>query len=147
MSLHDLPKYPNLNLAEGASKPAAPPLNEQNPEVFRQKRVEARRTNEEYPVDPAARNRNRGDPAILTSGRRIGGSYSQADGRAKTVFHRYGEAYFLAAISDGSWQSTDDFGRSNKEEELAGNSPTRQPEVVSVLSKPTAVTAAVGRKK
>ena len=71
---------------------------------------------------------------------------SEADGRAKTVFHRYGGKYFLAAISDGSRQSTYDFGRSNKEKELAGNSPTRQPEVVSVLSKPTAVTADVGRK-
>jgi hypothetical protein len=71
---------------------------------------------------------------------------SEADGRARAVFHRYGEAYFLAAISDGSWQSTYDFGRSTKEKELAGNSPTRQPEVVSVLSNPTAVTADVGRK-
>jgi hypothetical protein len=72
---------------------------------------------------------------------------SKADGRAKTVFHRYGGAYFLAAISDGSWQSSYDFARSNKEKELARNSPTRQPEVVSVLSKPTAVSADVGRKK
>ncbi len=71
---------------------------------------------------------------------------SKADGRAKTIFHRYGGAYFLAAISDGSWQSSYDFGRSNKEKELSRNSPTQQPEVVSVLSKPTAVTADVGRK-
>jgi len=71
---------------------------------------------------------------------------SEADVRARTVFHRYGGEYFLAAISDGSWQSTYDFGRSNKEKELARNGPTRQPEVVSVLSKPTAVTADVGRK-
>jgi hypothetical protein len=71
---------------------------------------------------------------------------SEADVRARTVFRRYGGEYFLAAISDGSWQSTYDFGRSNKEKELARNSPTRQPEVVSVLSKPTAVTADVGRK-
>ena len=72
---------------------------------------------------------------------------SKADGRAKSVFHRYGGAYFLAAISDGSWQSTYDFGRSNEEKELAANSPTRQPEAVSVLSKPTPVTADIGRKK
>jgi hypothetical protein len=71
---------------------------------------------------------------------------SKADGRARTIFHRYGEAYFLAAISDGSRQSTYDFGRSNKEKELAGDSLTRQPEVVSVLSKPTAVTADAGRQ-
>jgi len=70
-----------------------------------------------------------------------------ADGRARAVFHRYGGEYFLAAISDGSWQSTYDLGRSNKEKELANKTPTRQPEVVTVLSKPTAVTADVGRKK
>lgn len=74
------------------------------------------------------------------------GSAKEVDGRARTVFHRYGGEYFLAAISDGSWQSTYDFGRSNKEKELARNSPTRQPEVVSVLSKSSAVTADVGRK-
>ncbi len=74
-------------------------------------------------------------------------SAKPADGRAKTVFHRYGGAYFLAAISDGSWQSTYAFRRSNNEKELAANSPTRQLEEVSVLSKPTAVTADIGRKK
>jgi hypothetical protein len=72
---------------------------------------------------------------------------SEADGRARTVFHRYAGEYFLAAISDGSWQSTYDFGRSNKEKELIVKNRTRQPEVVSVLSKPTAVTADVRRKK
>jgi exodeoxyribonuclease-5 len=36
LSLHDLPKYPNLDLTEGERKPTAPPLNEQTPEVFRQ---------------------------------------------------------------------------------------------------------------
>ncbi len=48
------------------------------------------------------------------------GSSKEVDGRARAVFHRYGGAYFLAAISDGSWQSTYDLDRSNKEEELAG---------------------------
>jgi hypothetical protein len=69
-----------------------------------------------------------------------------ADGRARAVFHRYGGAYFLAAISDGSWQSTYDLGRSKKEKELANKSPTRQPEVVSVLSNGAVVTAGIGRK-
>jgi exodeoxyribonuclease-5 len=36
LSLHELPKYPNLDLTEGERKPTAPPLNEQTPEVFRQ---------------------------------------------------------------------------------------------------------------
>jgi hypothetical protein len=67
------------------------------------------------------------------------GSASKADGQAKTVFHRYGGAYFLAAISDGSWRSTYAFRRSNKETELAKQSPTRQPEVVSALSNGTVV--------
>ena len=71
---------------------------------------------------------------------------SKADGRAKTVFHRYGGAYFLAGISNGSWQSTYDFGRSNKEKELIVKNRTQQPEVISVLSNGTAVTADVGRK-
>jgi hypothetical protein len=71
---------------------------------------------------------------------------SKADGRAKTVFHRYGGAYFLAAISNGSWQSTYDFGRSNTEKELIVKNRTQQPEVISVLSNGTAVTADVGRK-
>ena len=35
LSLHDLPKYPTLDLTEGERKPTAPPLNEQTPEVFR----------------------------------------------------------------------------------------------------------------
>jgi hypothetical protein len=71
---------------------------------------------------------------------------SEADGRARTVFHRYGGEYFISAISDGSWQSTYDFGRSNKEKELARNSPTRQPEVVTALSNGTVVSAEIGRK-
>ena len=69
-----------------------------------------------------------------------------ADGRARAIFHRYEGAYFLAAISDGSWQSTYDLGRSNKEKELANKSPTRQPEIVSVLSNGAVVTAGIGRK-
>ncbi len=36
LSLHDLPKYPNLDFTEGERKPTAPPLNEQTPEVFHQ---------------------------------------------------------------------------------------------------------------
>jgi hypothetical protein len=73
-------------------------------------------------------------------------SSKEADGRARALFHRFGGTYFLAAISDGSWQSTYDFGRSNKEEQLTDNPPTRQPEVVSVLSNGTVVSAGIGRK-
>src|SRR5882757_8870522 len=35
-------------------------------------------------------------------------SRKEADGRGRAIFHRYGTVYFLAAISDGSWQSTYD---------------------------------------
>lgn len=73
------------------------------------------------------------------------GSANKADGRAKTVFHRYGGAYFLAAISDGSWRSTYAFRRSNKENELAKENPTRQPEVVSALSNGTVVAVDIGK--
>jgi hypothetical protein len=74
------------------------------------------------------------------------GSSNKADGRARTVFHRYGAAYFLAAISDGSWQSNYAFAWSNKEKELAGKSTTRRPEVVSALSNGTVVSADIGRE-
>ena len=74
------------------------------------------------------------------------GSKKEADGRAIAVFHRYGGAYFLTTISDGSWQSTYDLERSNKEKMLTDKIPARQPEVVRVLSNGTVVTAAVGRE-
>jgi Xaa-Pro aminopeptidase len=74
------------------------------------------------------------------------GSSKEVDGRARAVFHRYGKSYFLAAISDGSWQSTYDFHRSNKEAELIAKDPTRRLEVVNALSNGTVVTAESGRK-
>jgi len=42
------------------------------------------------------------------------------------VFHRYGSRYFLAAVSDGSWESTYDFKTSADEKQLAPPS-TRTP--------------------
>jgi hypothetical protein len=74
------------------------------------------------------------------------GSSEEAGGSARAVFHRYGKAYFLAAISDGSWQSTYDFDRSNKEKELIAKDPMRQPEVVTALSNGTFVPADLGRQ-
>jgi hypothetical protein len=74
------------------------------------------------------------------------GSSNKADGRARIVFHRYGAAYFLATISDGSWQSNYDFDRSNKEKELIVKNRMRQPEVVSALSNGTVVSADIGRE-
>ena len=74
------------------------------------------------------------------------GSKQEADRRARAVFHRYGGAYFLATISDGSRQATYDLEQSNKEKMLTDKIPVRQPEVVSVLSNGTVVTADVGRE-
>jgi Xaa-Pro aminopeptidase len=74
------------------------------------------------------------------------GSSKEVDGRARAVFHRYGKSYFLAAVSDGSWQSTYDFDRSNKEAELIAEDPTRKPEVVTAPSSGMVVTADRGRK-
>jgi hypothetical protein len=74
------------------------------------------------------------------------GSRKKADVRARADFHRYGGAYFLAVISDGSRQSTYDLDRSRKEVELADQSPTRQPEVVSALSNGTVVAGDIGRE-
>lgn len=74
------------------------------------------------------------------------GSSKEVDGRAIAVFHRYGKSCFLTAISDGSWQSTYDFDRSNKEAELIAEDPTRQPEVVSAPSKGMVVIADRARK-
>jgi hypothetical protein len=72
-------------------------------------------------------------------------SRKEADGRARIVFHRYGSAYFLAAISDGSWQSTYDLHRSNKEERLTDTSPTPQLQVVSIFANGTVDVANVGQ--
>ena len=75
------------------------------------------------------------------------GSSKEVGGRARAVFHRYGKSYFLAAISDGSWQSTYDFDRSNQETELIAKDPTRQPEVVTAPSNGMVVIADRARKQ
>jgi hypothetical protein len=53
--------------------------------------------------------------------------------------------YFLAAISDGSWQSTYDLRRSNKEERLTDKNPVPQLQVVSVLANGTVEAADLGQ--
>jgi hypothetical protein len=74
------------------------------------------------------------------------GSSKEVDGRARALFHRYGKSYFLAAVSDGSWQSTYDFDKSNKEAELIAQDPTRKPEVVTAPSNGMVITADRGPK-
>jgi len=74
------------------------------------------------------------------------GSSKEVGGRAGAVFHRHGKSYFLAAVSDGSWELTYDFDMSNKEAELIANDPTRRPQVITALSNGTVVSAEIGRK-
>jgi hypothetical protein len=56
------------------------------------------------------------------------------DGRRKVIFHRYGSEYFLAVVSDGSWQSTYELRLSKKEKGLAEANPRPQMRIVSALS-------------
>jgi len=72
-------------------------------------------------------------------------SRKEADGRLKLTFHRYGSEYFLAAVSDGSWQSTYDLRLSKEEKRLADASPMPHLKVVSVLANGT-VQPDAGRK-
>jgi hypothetical protein len=73
------------------------------------------------------------------------GSGKDSERRAVAVFHRYGEVYFLASISDGSWQSSNDLKRSSQEERLTEKSPRRQPQILSVLSNGTIEIAQSGQ--
>jgi len=73
-------------------------------------------------------------------------SRKEADERMRLTFHRYGSEYFLASVSDGSWQSTYDLRQSKEEERLAGASPVPQLKVVSVLANGTVQVAVMGRK-
>jgi hypothetical protein len=72
-------------------------------------------------------------------------SRNEADGRMRIIFHRYGSEYFLASVSEGSWQSTYDLRRSNKEERLADKNRLLQPQDVSVLTNGTVEVANVGQ--
>ncbi len=74
------------------------------------------------------------------------GSRKEADGRLRLIFHRYGGEYFLAAVSDGSWQSTYDLWLSKEEKRLADASPMPHLKVVGVLANGTVQAADVGRK-
>ena len=73
-------------------------------------------------------------------------SRKEGNGRVRLVFHRYDNQYFLAFVSDGSWESTYDFQTSKEETQLANASPSKQLKVVSVLVNGTVQTAAVGQK-
>lgn len=90
--------------------------------------------------------RNVGSQAAAFEHARPARSRKESDGRVKLTFHRYGNEYFLAAASDGTWQSTLDLRPSKEEERLAHASPGPQLKIVSVLSNGTVVTSDIGRK-
>lgn len=70
----------------------------------------------------------------------------EADGRVRLIFHRYGNEYFLAAVSDGSWASTYDMRVSKQETRLVNTNPRPQLTVVSVLANGTVEANNSGQK-
>jgi hypothetical protein len=68
-------------------------------------------------------------------------SRKEGDGQVRLVFHRYDNQYFLAFVSDGSWQSTYDFKISKEETQLANASPRKPVTIVSVIPNGTAEVA------
>ncbi len=73
-------------------------------------------------------------------------SVKKADGPTKLTFHLYGSEYFLAAVSDGSYQSTYDLRLSKEEKRLADASPRPPLKVVSVQAKGALQPASGGRE-
>ena len=59
-------------------------------------------------------------------------SRKEANGRVRLVFHRYDNEYFLAFVSDGSWESTYDFRMSKEEMQLANANPRQPASIVSI---------------
>ena len=59
-------------------------------------------------------------------------SQNEGNGRLIVVFHRYDKEYFLALVSNGSQESTDDFQISKAETQLANASPQKPVTIVSV---------------
>ena len=59
-------------------------------------------------------------------------SRKEGNGSIRLVFHRYDNEYFLAFVSDGSWESTYDFQISKAEKQLANAIPQKPMTIVSV---------------
>ena len=59
-------------------------------------------------------------------------SREEGNGHVRLVFHRYHDQYFLAAVSDGSWESTYDLKMSTDEKLLAQASPRKPVVIVSI---------------
>ena len=95
----------------------------------------------EYEVTEPARLilevRNVGSQAAAIEHATPARSGKKTDGRTKLTFHLYGSEYFLASVSDGSYQSTYDLRLSKEEKRLADSSPRPQLEVVSISANRT----------
>ena len=72
-------------------------------------------------------------------------SHKESNGQVKLVFHRYGNQYFLAAMSFGSWESTYDFETSTEEKQLANANPLKPMIALSVDPEGTVAVAARGQ--
>ena len=72
-------------------------------------------------------------------------SHQESNGQLKLVFHRYGNQYFLAAVSFGSWESTYDFKTSTDEKQLEHANPRKPMIAVSVDPEGTVAVAARGQ--
>jgi len=68
-------------------------------------------------------------------------SRKEGNGRVRLVFHRYDNEYFLAFVSDGSWESTYDFQMSKEEMQLANANLRKPVTIVSVTPNGTSEVA------
>jgi len=66
---------------------------------------------------------------------------------ARIVFHRYGDRYFLAIVSEGSLDSTFGVYTSKEETQLANASPQKPVTTVSVVPSRGALQATVSSQK
>ncbi|HXT25260.1 MAG TPA: hypothetical protein VN749_10580 [Candidatus Eisenbacteria bacterium] len=68
-------------------------------------------------------------------------SRKEGDRRARVLFHRYDNEYFLAFISDGSRESAYDFQMSKEEMHLANANPRKPVTIVSITPNGTSEVA------
>ena len=98
------------------------------------------------PSNGVLRVQNQSDQSSTVQHMQFAHSRAESDGRVKLVFHRYGGQYFLAAVSNGSWESTFDIELSNQERQLADAIPKPDLNVVSVLGNGSVEAANIGQK-
>lgn len=74
-------------------------------------------------------------------------SSKNANGHARVVFHRYGDQYFLAMVSEGSLDSTFGMPISKEEMQLENANPQKPVTIVSVVPSRGAQQATVSSQK